>query len=295
MLRTLPIFVFLLLSFSSFSQLGIIQTVERSILKGTDDADQTDSTVSLSAFSLNAGSSFGEKSYFAVMFRTLIMESNFQADDARIRLVVLSDTIENLVINIQLESTARPTDYQQLDANISERFRLDRSVYWSIKNIGKGDTIFTPDLSPMIEELVALQDPIDSIYAYDLSFIFGPEFGIVSDSIAELEVYSANQIDQTRSPKFFLSHDIIYGVSEPKSNTFSVYPNPASEQVTIESPEAPITRVDLVNLTGQVVSSIVSNQSTKRLTIETFGLPRGAYLLRIEHEKGTGIHRLILQ
>lgn len=77
-----------------------------------------------------------------------------------------------------------------------------------------------------------------------------------------------------------LAEITLTGISETASNSFSVYPNPASEYIMIDAAGKSITLVELTDLTGRLVRSIQfpkGNNSSIRLNLE--GLASGQYQL----------------
>ncbi|MFM8949769.1 MAG: T9SS type A sorting domain-containing protein, partial [Bacteroidota bacterium] len=81
-----------------------------------------------------------------------------------------------------------------------------------------------------------------------------------------------------------LAEITLTGVSETASNSFSVYPNPASDYVMINAAGKTITLVELTDLTGRLVRSLQfpkGNTSDIRLNLE--GLASGQYQLMLTH------------
>lgn len=80
------------------------------------------------------------------------------------------------------------------------------------------------------------------------------------------------------------------GLSENEMATFTIFPNPATEQVTISNLEAGSTVV-LVDVTGKIVSQVVSNSTT--VTIETANFTSGVYFVRVSSLNG--IQKLVIE
>ena len=68
------------------------------------------------------------------------------------------------------------------------------------------------------------------------------------------------------------------GVTENNVNLFSMYPNPAKDNVMIES-EVNVNRYDIYNITGALVMSNEVNAETFTVNVEN--LPAGAYIIRL--------------
>jgi hypothetical protein len=80
---------------------------------------------------------------------------------------------------------------------------------------------------------------------------------------------------------------------------FMVYPNPASEQVTIgfRSPAAQQVRIDLLDVSGRLVEQIASTQAgtgTQTYAWPCKHLQSGTYLVRVQGEYQSATHPLII-
>lgn len=69
---------------------------------------------------------------------------------------------------------------------------------------------------------------------------------------------------------------------------FKIYPNPASEWITIDSPDVVVERVQLISLQGQVVWS--SDEPFRGSKLIRMDLPKGIYFIKINEK----IHKIIL-
>ena len=70
----------------------------------------------------------------------------------------------------------------------------------------------------------------------------------------------------------------IVGVTENNVNLFTMYPNPASDKVMIES-EVNVNRYDIYNITGELVMS--NEVDAETFTVNVENLPAGAYIIRL--------------
>jgi hypothetical protein len=71
-----------------------------------------------------------------------------------------------------------------------------------------------------------------------------------------------------------------------------LYPNPASDQVTVLTDE-PLTSLVILDATGRQVMSKINYHQVAKFTFSISGLLNGAYLMRIETEKGFVNKRLV--
>jgi hypothetical protein len=67
---------------------------------------------------------------------------------------------------------------------------------------------------------------------------------------------------------------------------FAVYPVPATDKLFVEVIESGST-VELITVTGQVVSTYTNVSANSRFAIDTTPFENGMYLIRVENEKGS--------
>jgi len=82
-------------------------------------------------------------------------------------------------------------------------------------------------------------------------------------------------------------------VNDPiPANGFSVYPNPSSDIITIETSESPFNSyLSLVNLNGQ---ELLYQQTTKAVTeMDISNLPGGIYFIKVRSEKAVEVRKII--
>jgi hypothetical protein len=87
-------------------------------------------------------------------------------------------------------------------------------------------------------------------------------------------------IEQTLSAKSFLS-----------ANEFSVYPNPARNQVMVSSEKLPIDRIRLMDLSGrEIISNTYPSLQNAGLTVKQ--IPAGLYLIQVFSGTGSRVFKL---
>ncbi|MDQ3110342.1 MAG: T9SS type A sorting domain-containing protein [Bacteroidota bacterium] len=80
------------------------------------------------------------------------------------------------------------------------------------------------------------------------------------------------------------------GITEAETApSFSIYPNPANEQVTVQT-YSNATQIEICDMTGRVVSSIIPNSTTT--TIQTSQLATGIYLLKVRNGNAVTTQKL---
>jgi hypothetical protein len=122
------------------------------------------------------------------------------------------------------------------------------------------------------------------------------QYGNWASSMGTLYLYSQNQ---------YISHlDFVYRYeasfksditglpnSDPRSKTLSVFPNPATEKITIETPA--LGDISVLNLNGrQILQQEITEPAT---TIDVSILKSGIYVVRVTGEKNVGVVKFIKQ
>ena len=84
------------------------------------------------------------------------------------------------------------------------------------------------------------------------------------------------------------------GLSENSSaDAISVYPNPAGEFVTISANDLLIERIELMNITGQVVSAV--NVVANQIKMDLSAMSSGVYFLKIYTENNSTTKQLVVK
>jgi hypothetical protein len=106
---------------------------------------------------------------------------------------------------------------------------------------------------------------------------------------------SANGTDWNTYPNFrFLFDENRVGIKNAENNhlSFSLYPNPAREQVTINLDEnKPVKRILVTDLLGRQVASY----SDINTPINISDLTKGIYLVRVETNDAVGVKKLVVE
>lgn len=108
-------------------------------------------------------------------------------------------------------------------------------------------------------------------------------------TVAEITEANANFGD-TDSQDFCIN----LGIDENDLSTkISLYPNPASGSVSVVSKEIQIQKVELVNIAGQLISTIDGNSMVVKVDISD--VSSGVYFVRIHAAEGTTVKQLIVK
>ena len=94
----------------------------------------------------------------------------------------------------------------------------------------------------------------------------------------------------TASRELVANLEYTEGVGEQNSATALVYPNPASDKLTVEAQEA-LGRIEIYNVMGALVYS--KKDCGNKVEIETSHLPAGSYLIRLTTKSATEMRRFV--
>jgi hypothetical protein len=150
-------------------------------------------------------------------------------------------------------------------------------------NVGVSTTGMTPGDFTLLNSNV-LQAPVDwTEQTFDLSAYDGQE------------VYVAIQCVSQDAFVFMIDDVMIWsvtGIEENEAENFSIYPNPATNLVNIES-ASPISSIRIINYTGQVVYN--QNVSGSNVQVNTGDFPAGVYFVNIRTAEGTTTQKLLIK
>jgi hypothetical protein len=87
------------------------------------------------------------------------------------------------------------------------------------------------------------------------------------------------------------------GVEDITASTFDVYPNPATDVVTVELSEVGSVdaQIEVLDIKGQVVSSEVMSAGQTSVQVNTSSLASGIYTVRVKSENGVATERVVIK
>ncbi len=101
------------------------------------------------------------------------------------------------------------------------------------------------------------------------------------------------------TPKFIIQPQGVgtHEISGNQALTFNLFPNPAGDFVwlTVDRQAQTTMLVSVFNAAGQMVKTTTLLPGAERLQINTAGLPKGMYAVRLQSESGTGVKKLVLK
>jgi len=110
-------------------------------------------------------------------------------------------------------------------------------------------------------------------------------------------VYFATAIYSNKESKPSNMVNLVYGdtTTVPKVTDIQLFPNPASSQITIYTPDSiPLTKVEIIDLNGKVVQTEEFDESLKA-TIQVSTLSEAVYIVRLFTTGETYIQKLVIK
>ena len=83
------------------------------------------------------------------------------------------------------------------------------------------------------------------------------------------------------------------GLNDVASKNVSVFPNPASNRLTIQSPSMSQKQVEIVDAFGKI--ALATSTNANNITLDTSALSNGVYTLRMRHEYSTSTQLVVIQ
>ena len=185
-------------------------------------------------------------------------------------------------------------------------------AYYEVGSSYDGAITFVDTLNPVIDDCVfANTNPVDSalIYNYNLvgadsiqlNWVFWQAgVSITLDMTVFLETTGSNlvyleiicngskSINSANTYSFYGMFDTeTVGLKELESSSLSVYPNPTTGKITIESSN--VERIEIYNLSGVLI------QSTNNKEINLSQEAKGIYFVKLITKSGTTTEKIILE
>ena len=117
------------------------------------------------------------------------------------------------------------------------------------------------------------------------------DYNITYNGIIVAELLNANANFGTDNTTNFC---ITLGLDEfSLANSVSVYPNPANESITVLTDGLNMTKVELMNIAGQIISSTEVNSTLVKVDVST--VSSGVYFVKVFSAEGTAVKQLIIK
>jgi hypothetical protein len=97
----------------------------------------------------------------------------------------------------------------------------------------------------------------------------------------------------TNSADLTIVVDACTGVNRITDNDLIIYPNPTSGYIIIQSPANSSSTYIFYDISGKEVARGVLNMPSQQINLDNFS--QGVYMLRIQNNKSTTIHRIVVE
>lgn len=132
------------------------------------------------------------------------------------------------------------------------------------------------------EDIVIIQEEI-----LDTSFIYS---NFERDKDYYWRVKAVGVCGEGEYGETFILHTYDLSIDDHHIDSFVIYPNPATDKVSIDAPTL-IKEVKVMNILGQEV--MVSHPNSENVELDINGLPSGTYLLRISDDEASIVKKII--
>jgi len=218
---------------------------------------------------------FGEKVYWRVRARQLNDTSNW-ADPFSFTVIndVLLESPKNTSQNVALKPVLTWT---KQTAITGYELQLD-----SLNTFAKPILIYYPDAEDIRYTMTKQLSSLKTYYWRMRAFADGSEMADTSDWSATWSFVTVNT----------------QGIEEPGSSSFSIYPNPANEKLTIKAMviEAKTIHVSLIDIVGKTILTreikLSSGSNIKEISLDNIN--KGVYILRINNDGQTLNQKVIV-
>ena len=216
--------------------------------------------------------------------------------------VVVDDTLKtrNSFVTILAAGTFTNEGYIIDDTELCSSGDIINNGLWSayrVDFIGGDDQYFTnSDSIAVYFQLFAQVDGASSYQWYkDDVLISGAtdETYIVDDKKDPYGVYYC-KTDMGNSRKITIEAAVTNRITEHQNVTgFRVYPNPAVDNVTVRSEESVMEKIEIYNLAGSLVKSVLTGEM-KLKVVKVDDLQPGIYLIKVKTKDGEAVKKLLI-
>lgn len=109
---------------------------------------------------------------------------------------------------------------------------------------------------------------------------------IAGTAQVQIYVYDINDYNKGDTVTFNFTHVSSVGINESEIADLTIYPNPATDAVTIGNISPDVSQIQVINLVGEVVQNIgLTGKSTEILNVSDY--PAGIYFISYQNTEGT--------
>ena len=211
-----------------------------------------------------------------------------------IEAIVFNDTVR------KSRTVAAPYDLILSSVNVdnSNSYILKRGVSASIKS-GTDSSLQNVIVAVEMNDSVVLEKTIDLVTSLEQHFIFDDSLYLPDKGDYRVVVFIAtsvpcnmNPLDDTFSTTLIKQDSLAVDVDNvfgSRSNSFVVYPNPATDVIYVLRTGEDVHTIDVLDMYGKVVGSADNGSSE----VSVRHLPAGMYFLKITGTRGSSVVKII--
>ncbi len=156
----------------------------------------------------------------------------------------------------------------------------------TVEEFNSGTKFYTVYL-PLGYDEVPLVDavPTDENATYEVF----PASDITGDSLARITTVVVTAEDTAKTVTYTIYFVVVTGLDKTDALAVKVYPVPASEQITISRMSGEVSDLQILDITGKIISTI--NATEKETILNISGLQPGYYFIRVDGRTARFIKR----
>lgn len=266
------------------------------IYNAKDDVEESeDGSVNLESNDLELGQDNGifttDDRTVGLMFRNIKIPPGAIIDSAFIQFYAEENDGGNANLNISIENTVTPTNYESQFNNLSNRNVWNNSISWQPNSWDNNDAQKTPNLKELVQHIIDLSN---WEYGNKLSFIIDGNGERSADS------YDGSPQNAPRLFVYYKVGDISTNIKEHISSTSAVtiIPNPNNGKFLVEFPDLINESLDIgiYSISGQKCMVKCTRISDQRVLVNlTEKLSSGSYFLISELGKNVYSQKFIVE
>ncbi|MDD2965150.1 MAG: T9SS type A sorting domain-containing protein, partial [Bacteroidales bacterium] len=133
-----------------------------------------------------------------------------------------------------------------------------------------------------VQKIVASDREAEDFFGWSVSI--SSDYAIVG-AIQEDHDASGGAYAEDAGSAYIFKNTASSGISDASANGISIYPNPTSGKLTIESGQWILRNIEITDITGKIIINYPSSMKNSNLEIDLSGFERGIYLVRISTDK----------
>ena len=136
------------------------------------------------------------------------------------------------------------------------------------------------------------RETTDASFPYTIPALMSITGNTAADAVHYYYFYNW-QVTQSpcTSPRVPVYALVTTGINEFSGINFMVYPNPATNNLTIETPSH--STIEISNIEGQLLKSLITGGT--KTNIDVSALPGGVYIIEVKTEDGVGVRKFVIE